>query len=239
MALPMTDFDVVINAAAFTAVDAAETREGEAAAFAINTKAVELLAKQAEQTGTVLVHVSTDYVFDGTKTTAYLETDTFNPLGNYAKTKAGGDVAVSAIPQHYILRTSWVIGEGNNFVRTMASLAESGIAPSVVNDQIGRLTFTQDLAAAIQYLLTDKAPFGTYNLSNEGPATSWADIAARVYELTGHDPASVTGVTTEEYFAGKEGIAPRPLNSLLDLSKIETAGFTPPSWETRLAQYLA
>jgi dTDP-4-dehydrorhamnose 3,5-epimerase len=235
----MSNFDVVINAAAFTAVDAAETVEGEAAAFVINTRAVELLAKQAEQTETVLVHVSTDYVFDGTKTTAYLEGDTFNPLGNYAKTKAGGDVAVSAIQQHYILRTSWVIGEGKNFVRTMASLAVRGIAPSVVNDQIGRLTFTPDLAHAIKHLLAAQAPFGTYNLSNEGPSASWADIAARVYELTGHDPESVTGVTTEMYFAGKEGIAPRPLNSMLDLSKIEAAGFTPPSWENRLAEYLA
>jgi dTDP-4-dehydrorhamnose reductase len=239
LALRMSDFDVVINAAAFTAVDAAENIKGEAAAFAINTRAVELLAKQAKQTGTVLVHVSTDYVFDGTKTTPYLETDSFNPLGNYAKSKAGGDIAVSATPQHYILRTSWVIGEGNNFVRTMASLAERGIAPSVVNDQIGRLTFTPDLAHAIKHLLATQAPFGTYNLSNDGPATSWADIAVRVYELTGHDPKSVTGVTTEQYFAGKEGIAPRPLNSMLDLSKIKAACFSPPSWETRLAEYLA
>jgi dTDP-4-dehydrorhamnose 3,5-epimerase len=121
----------------------------------------------------------------------------------------------------------------------MASLAERGIAPSVVNDQIGRLTFTQDLAATIKHLLETQAPFGTYNLSNEGPATSWADLAARVYELTGHDPESVTGVTTEQYFAGKEGIAPRPLNSMLDLTKIEEAGFMPPSWENRLAEYLA
>ena len=108
----------------------------------------------------------------------------------------------------------------------------------MVNDQIGRLTFTQDLAAAIRHLIESKSPSGTYNLSNEGPASSWADIAAQVFELTGHDPEDVTGVSTEEYFAGKEGIAPRPLWSMLDLSKIEATGFIPASWEIRLREYL-
>lgn len=238
-ALPLSEFDVVINAAAYTAVDAAETSEGSLAAYAINTRAVQLLAELAAKTKTVLVHVSTDYVFDGTKTTPYSEIDSFNPLGIYAKSKARGDEAVSSHSNHYILRTSWVIGEGNNFVRTMASLAQRGIDPSVVNDQVGRLTFTQDLALGIRHLLSKNAPFGTYNLSNEGPASSWSDIAKRVYELTGNDPERITGVSTEQYFSGKEGIAPRPLWSMLDLSKIEATGFIPPSWETRLEEYLS
>jgi dTDP-4-dehydrorhamnose 3,5-epimerase len=237
--LVLEQFDVVINAAAYTAVDAAESPEGAALAKPINSSAVEALSECATKHGILLVHVSTDYVFDGTKKTPYLETDHFNPLGVYAQTKARGDLAVQHVPHHYLLRTSWVIGEGNNFVRTMASLAERGIKPSVVNDQIGRLTFTQDLAAAIRHLIESKSPFGTYNLSNEGPASSWADIAAQVYELTGHNPADVTGVSTEEYFAGKEGIAPRPLWSMLDLSKIEATGFIPPNWEVRLQEYLA
>ena len=236
--LPFDNCDVIINAAAYTAVDAAETPEGVALAEAVNTSAVEALSDAATEYGILLVHVSTDYVFDGTKKSPYLETDQLKPLGVYAQTKAEGDLAVQQVPQHYLLRTSWVIGEGNNFVRTMASLAERGIKPSVVNDQIGRLTFTQDLAAAIRHLIESKSPFGTYNLSNEGPASSWADIAGQVYELTGHNPADVTGVTTEEYFAGKEGIAPRPLWSMLDLSKIEATGFTPASWEIRLREYL-
>lgn len=237
--LPIDQFDVVINAAAYTAVDKAETLEGEAAAEAVNSSAVKALSAVAAEQDVLLVHVSTDYVFDGTQQTPYLETDEFNPLGVYANTKAQGDLEVMSVPRHYLLRTSWVIGEGNNFVRTMASLAERGIKPSVVNDQIGRLTFTKDLAAAILHLVESKSPYGTYNLSNEGPASSWADIANQVYELTGHNPEDVTGVTTKEYFAGKEGIAPRPLWSMLDLSKIEATGFTPESWEVRLKEYLA
>lgn len=237
--LSLEQFNVVINAAAYTAVDAAETPEGAALARAVNASAVEALTAVAAEHGVLFVHVSTDYVFDGTKKSPYLETDEFNPLGVYAQTKAQGDLVVQKVPRHYLLRTSWVIGEGNNFVRTMASLAERGIKPSVVNDQIGRLTFTQDLAAAIRHLIESKSPFGTYNLSNEGPASSWADIASQVYELTGHDPADVTGVTTKEYFAGKVGIAPRPLWSMLNLSKIEATGFIPANWEDRLQEYLA
>lgn len=237
--LPFDTCDVIINAAAYTAVDAAETTEGSALAEAVNTSAVEALSDAATEHGILLVHVSTDYVFDGTKKSPYLETDEFNPLGIYAQTKAQGDLAVQQVPRHYLLRTSWVIGEGNNFVRTMEALAERGIKPSVVDDQIGRLTFTEDLAAAIRHLIESNSPFGTYNLSNEGPASCWADIAAQVYELTGHNPSDVTGVTTEEYFAGKEGIAPRPLWSMLDLSKIEATGFIPASWEVRLQEYLA
>jgi dTDP-4-dehydrorhamnose 3,5-epimerase/reductase len=232
-------YSTVINASAYTAVDAAETSEGRKAAWKTNVTAVGWLAQACTQNRLTLVHVSSDYVFDGTSNSPYGEDETFSPMGVYGQTKAAADALVATVPQHYIVRTSWVIGEGNNFVRTMASLAERGNKPSVVKDQIGRLTFTQDLAAGIQHILMTKPPFGTYNLSDEGPAASWADIAARVYELTGHDPESVTGVTTEQYFAGKEGIAPRPLNSMLDLSKIEAAGFTPPSWETRLAEYLA
>ena len=237
--LPFDTCDVIINAAAYTAVDAAETPQGAVLAEAVNASAVQALSDAATEHGILFVHVSTDYVFDGTKNSPYLETDQFNPLGVYAQTKAQGDLAVQQVKQHYLLRTSWVIGEGNNFVRTMASLAERGIKPSVVNDQIGRLTFTQDLAAAIRHLIEAKSPFGTYNLSNEGPASSWADIASKVYELTGHNPNDVTGVTTEEYFAGKSGIAPRPLWSMLDLSKIEATGFIPASWENRLQEYLA
>ena len=237
--IPFDTCDVIINAAAYTAVDTAETSEGAALAEAVNTSAVKLLSAAASEHGVLLVHVSTDYVFDGTKKSPYRETDHFNPLGVYAQTKARGDLAAQQVPLHYLLRTSWVIGEGNNFVRTMSSLAKQGIKPSVVNDQIGRLTLAQDLAAAIRHLIESKSPFGTYNFSNEGPASSWADIAAQGYELTGHNPADVTGVSTEEYFAGKEGIAPRPLWSMLDLSKIEETGFIPASWEVRLREYLA
>ena len=236
---PWKQYSTVINASAYTAVDTAETAEGRASAWKTNVTAVGWLARACTENRLTLVHVSSDYVFDGTSSIPYPEDASFSPLGVYGQTKAAADVIVATVPQHYILRTSWVIGEGNNFVRTMASLAERGIKPSVVNDQIGRLTFTQDLAAGIQHLLSTKPAFGTYNLSNEGPASSWADIASAVFELLGHSPTEITGVSTADYFAGKIGIAPRPLNSLLDLSKITSTGFMPVVWQERLQQYLS
>ena len=136
------------------------------------------------------------------------------------------------------MRTSWVVGDGRNFVKTMLSLAERGIAPSVVSDQTGRLTFASDLAAGIIHLISSGADYGTYNLSGEGPIVSWADIAKRVYERAGHSPDEVTPVTTEEYYADQEGIAPRPLSSALDLSKIKATGFTPADSSERLEAYL-
>lgn len=125
-----------------------------------------------------------------------------------------------------------------NFVRTMQQLAERGIAPSVVSDQVGRLTFTRDLAEAIVHLRNGDAPYGTYNVTNGGAPGSWAEVARRVYAHTGRSPSEITEVTTEEYFAGKS-VARRPLNSVLDMTKLEATGFTPrDQWEA-LGEYLA
>jgi len=237
-AFPFGDFSTVINASAFTAVDLAETAEGRRAAWATNVTAVGLLARACTASNVTLVHVSSDYVFDGTATRAALETDPLCPLGVYGQTKAAGDVVVATVPQHFIVRTSWVIGEGNNFVRAMAGLAAQGVAPSVVNDQIGRLTFADDLARGIRHLLESGAEYGTYNLTNAGEPASWAEIAAQVFALTGHDPAAVTGVSTAQYYAGKTGIAPRPAHSVLDTSRIEATGFTAAPWNEKLAAYV-
>ncbi len=230
------NYSTIINAAAYTAVDTAETPDGRTAAWAINVTAVAELAKVATAHGITLAHVSSDYVFDGSHHT-HTENEPLSPLGVYGQSKAAGDAIVATVPRHYIVRTSWVIGEGNNFVRTMASLAGRGIAPAVVNDQLGRLSFTQDIAAGIIHLLETGADYGVYNLSNDGEPQTWADIAADVYELTGHSRSSVTGVSTEDYFKGKEA-APRPLNSTLDLDKIKAAGFTPAPATQRLREYL-
>ena len=232
-----SDYDTVINAAAYTAVDQAETPEGRKDCWDANVTGVAHLARLAAQHRITLVHVSSDYVFDGSKQGSYLETDSIAPLGVYGQTKAAGDALVSTVPKHYIVRTSWVIGDGNNFVRTMASLAERGIDPSVVNDQFGRLSFTADIANGIVHLLATQPAYGVYNLSNSGPAMSWADIAAAVYQATGHDPARITGVSTEEYFAGKQ-VSPRPLNSMLSLEKIEATGFAPRAAADALTSYL-
>lgn len=230
--------DVLINAAAYTNVDGAETTEGRRAAWNVNANAVANLVTICNIHDMTLVHISSDYVFDGVEE-IHTETEGFAPLGVYAQTKAAGDIAVSLANKYYILRTSWVIGEGNNFVRTMKSLAEKGIAPNVVNDQIGRLTFTTDLAAGIKHLLDTSSEYGTYNITNDGDAASWADIAAKVYDLSGHNRDDVTGIPTEQYYEGKEGIAPRPLQSMLSLGKIKATGFSPRNWHEALENYLA
>ncbi len=236
-ARPWSAYATIINAAAYTAVDAAETPEGRASAWAVNVAGVAALARVAAAHRLTLVHISSDYVFDGSRA-EHPEDEPFTPLGVYGQTKAAGDAIVATVPRHYILRTSWVIGEGNNFVRTMANLAGRGISPSVVDDQVGRLTFTEDIAGAVLHLLGTGAPYGTYNVSNGGEPQSWADIAADVYALCGRDRADVTGVSTAEYFAGKEA-APRPLRSVLDLAKIEATGFVPVPAAERLAAYVA
>ncbi|MGA6126318.1 MULTISPECIES: sugar nucleotide-binding protein [unclassified Microbacterium] len=231
------DYGTIVNAAAYTAVDAAET--DRAGAWAGNVTAVAQLARIAAENGITLVHVSSDYVFDGRATTPYTEDEPVAPLGVYGQTKAAADAIVATVPRHYIVRTSWVIGEGKNFVGTMASLAERGIAPSVVDDQIGRLTFTDDIAGGIRHLLTSAAPYGTYNLTGGGAPASWADIAAEVYELTGHDRTAVSGVSTEQYFANATGpVAPRPRWSVLDLGKIEATGYSPRDWRESLRDHL-
>ena len=230
-------YSAIINTAAYTAVDNAETPEGRTAAWEINAKAVASLARIATKYGITLVHYSSDYVFNGEQQ-IHDENEAFSPLGAYGHSKAAGDIAAATTPQHYTLRTSWVIGDGNNFVRTMQSLADRGIQPSVVNDQIGRLTFTQDLAKATKHLLDTNAPHGTYNITNDGESASWADIAAEVYELVGHDRTKVTGISTAEYFAGKDNVAPRPLQSTLNIDKIQKAGFSPRQWKEALREYL-
>lgn len=231
------DYGIILNAAAYTAVDKSESLEGRVDAWKANSIAVANLARIATENSITLVHISSDYVFDGTQET-HTEDEPFSPLSVYGQSKAAGDIVATTAPRHYVVRTSWVIGDGNNFVRTMKGLADKDVKPSVVGDQVGRLTFTGTLASGIKHLLDKKVPFGTYNLSNDGDPASWADIAKRVYELSGKSADDVTPVTTEEYFAGKEGIAPRPLQSTLDISKIKETGFAPSTWNDELKAYI-
>ncbi len=235
-AWPWHEYAVVLNAAAYTAVDLAETPDGRAAAWAANAAAPATLARIAAEHRITLVHYSTDYVFDGTAE-LHTEDELYAPLGVYGQTKAAGDIAVATAPRHYIVRTSWVIGDGKNFVRTMQKLADDGVSPTVVADQVGRLTFTDELSRATKHLVSSGAPYGVYNVSNSGPTTSWADLAKAVFRLSGRDEADVTPITTEQYVAGKEGISPRPANSTLDLSKLEATGFRPVDAIERLAAY--
>jgi dTDP-4-dehydrorhamnose reductase len=231
-----TGIKYILNAAAYTNVDSAETAEGRLAAWKVNAQAASYLSEAARAHDITLVHISTDYVFDGTKD-LHNEEEDFSPLSVYGASKAAGDIAVALAPKHYILRTSWVIGEGKNFVRTMLGLGKKGTAPSVVHDQVGRLTFTQELVKAIDLLIQDDHEYGVYNISNSGDPASWADITRTIFNIAGFKQ-EVTNTTTAEYFAKKANIAPRPLKSMLDLSKIQALGFEPTDWRESLKEYI-
>ena len=231
--------DVVLNAAAYTQVDAAEDPENLPAVRAANVEAVRHLADAAQRHGFTLVHVSSEYVFDGRHEGPIPEDLPHSPLSVYGQSKSDGDVEAARADRHYIVRTTWVVGEGGNFVRTMVGLADRGVSPTVVDDQVGRPTFTTDLAAGIGHLLRTRAPYGTYNLTNDGEPASWADVAVAVFTARGRSADDVGRISTEKYFAGKPQAAARPLNSVLDLSKITAAGFRPRDWRTALADYLA
>ncbi len=226
----------ILNAAAYTNVDGAETDEGRAAAWQANAVGAANLAELAIKHNLTLVHVSTDYVFDGSQN-PHREAEPFTPLSVYGQSKAAGDIAVSLTPQHYILRTSWVIGEGKNFVRTMLELGRKGVSPTVVADQKGRLTFTSELVRAIDHLLASKAAFGTYNVSNSGDVVSWAEITRVIFQEAGFNLV-VSDTTTADYYAGKEGVAPRPLQSAFDLSKIQATSFASKDWREELHTYI-
>lgn len=228
--------DTLINAAAYTNVDGAETQDGRKLAWAVNADAVANLVAVSAQHNMTMVHISTDYVFDGSQT-IHDEDEAFTPLSVYGASKAAADLLVSLAPKFYIVRTSWVIGEGNNFVRTMLELGKKGVNPTVVSDQIGRLTFTAELVRAIDHLLSTKANYGTYNVTNDGESVSWADITRKIYQIAGLDN-TVTDITTANYYASKENIAPRPLFSTLDLSKIQATGFESTNWIDDLRGYI-
>lgn len=227
----------ILNAAAYTDVDGAESPEGQVTAAQVNDVGAGNLAAVAKDKDLLLVHISTDYVFDGTKS-PHTEDEPLTPLGTYGKTKAEGDKKVAAIPKHYILRASWVIGDGKNFVRTMLSLAKKGINPTVVADQTGRPTFTAELVRVIDFLLRNRPPYETYNASNGGPAVSWADFTREIFKQAGFDN-TVTDTTTAEYFKDKPGAAKRPPNSVFDLSKLESTGFKPTDWKDDLKEYIS
>lgn len=236
-------YGTIINAGAYTAVDKAETPEGRALAWKANAQGPALLARVAREHNITLVHVSSDYVFDGTRE-LHDESEGFAPLGVYGQSKAAGDIAVANAPRHYILRSSWVIGEGRNFVKTMMGLS-GRVAKgelervTVVDDQYGRLTFTGDMAEAIFHLLGSGAAYGTYDLTGSGAVKSWAEIAREVFDLTNGNGNKVEPISTAEYFANaKNPVSPRPTYSALNLAKIEATGLRVPDWEESLKAYV-
>ncbi|WP_204987917.1 sugar nucleotide-binding protein [Collinsella aerofaciens] len=238
-------YGTVINCGAYTAVDKAETPEGRVIAWKANATGPALLARTCAGHGITLVHVSSDYVFDGTAE-VHTEEEPLSPLSVYGQTKAAGDIAVAGCPRHYIMRSSWVIGEGHNFVKTMKGLSDRVTDPddkleqvTVVDDQLGRLTFTRDMAEAIFHVLGTHAPYGTYDCTGSGAVKSWADIARAVFEAANGNGDRVVPVSTADYYANAAGpVAPRPVHSALDLSRLESTGFHMPDWEEELGEYL-
>jgi len=228
--------DVLINAAAYTAVDAAET--DEANALAINAVAPAHLAAAIRDQGGKLVHVSTDYVFAGDLDRPYEPEDPVAPRTAYGRTKLAGEQAVrDTLPDHsWVVRTAWVHGgPGPNFVSTMAKLETERETLDVVADQIGSPTWAGDLAAALIELGASEAAPGVTHFTNDGQA-SWCDLARAVFELRGADPERVRPTTTDNF----PRPAPRPAWSVLSTASWTARGLTAPrDWREALAESLA
>lgn len=229
-------FDVIINCTAYTAVDKAETEVD--LANIINHRAVSLLAKIAKKKNLSLIHISTDYVFDGQNYRPYLETDPTNPQGVYGRTKRDGEnaILVASPTNSIIIRTSWVYSSfGNNFVKTMLRLGQERDSLGVIFDQVGTPTYARDLAKTILHILpkiNNETP-EIYHYSNEG-VVSWYDFAQTIFELTNIN-CKVNAITTEEYPLP----APRPHYSLLNKSKIKNNfEITIPYWRDSLKECL-
>lgn len=227
-------FDFVINCAAYTAVDKAE--DDQENAYLVNAKATEFLAKITNQKGIPFIHVSTDYVFDGTEAQPRLETDQTNPIGVYGQTKLDGEnLALENNSKTIILRTAWVYSRfGNNFVKTMLRLFNDKDSISVVADQIGSPTNAIDLADAILTIISkDDLTYGIFNYSNEGEC-SWFEFAQKIKEFS-NSTIEINPVPTSAYPTK----AKRPAYSLLDKSKIkEVYQLDIPTWEDSLKEEL-
>ncbi len=226
--------DVVVNCAAWTAVDDAETQEG--AAFALNAVGPAHLARATANAGARLVHVSTDYVFAGDATTPYPEDAPLGPRSAYGRSKAAGEWAVRAeAPDALVVRTAWLYGaHGPSFVRTMLGLAERHETLSVVDDQRGQPTWTVDLAAAIRRLVDGDAAPGVWHGTSGGEVT-WFGFTRRIFELAGLDPERVTPTTSAAY----PRPAPRPAFSVLGRQRWADAGIEPiRDWDAALSEAL-
>lgn len=239
-AIAASDADIVVNAAAYTAVDQAETDED--AARAINADAPGAMARACAARGVPLIHVSTDYVFAGDKAGAYVEDEPVSPLGAYGRTKEAGEAAIrAALPRHVILRTAWVYSPfGRNFVKTMLRVGAERSELRVVDDQHGCPTAAGDIAETILTIAEAvtggrEDAWGTYHYAGAGE-TSWHGFAETIFALSDIDPAPhVAAIPSSEFPTPAE----RPKNSVLDTAKIRrTFGVTPRPWREALAETL-
>lgn len=223
--------DIIINCAAHTGVDACETEEERA--YQINAIGAKNLSIAATENNAVMVHISSDYVFDGTKQSPYNETDEFNPQTIYGKTKlAGEEFVIKYAKQYFIIRTAWLFGDGKNFVRTMLNIARTKKEVNIVCDQYGTPTSAEEVTKVIDLLInTDK--YGVYHATCEG-SCSWADFAKEIFRINKLD-VKVIPVTTLEYPA----VAKRPLYSVLENVKLKKEfGYTMCEWHKAIEKYL-
>lgn len=233
-----TNADIIINAAAYTAVDKAE--EDEQTAHLVNAKSPIGMARAAAQRNIPFLHISTDYVFDGSGTTPWRESDNPAPQGAYGRTKLAGDTGINAVGgESVILRTAWVFSPfGTNFVKTMLGVGADRPSLNVVNDQFGGPTSAMDIAAALLQIAkafhTGAGVSGIYHFSGQ-PAISWADFAEAIFENTANAP-QINRIPTSQYLTP----AKRPANSVMDCTKIKTTyGIEQPDWRVSLKKVLA
>lgn len=225
--------ELVFHCAAYTAVDAAEEEPGKSIDEKVNVLGTQNLATAAESVGATLVYISTDYVFDGKNADMYEEMDPQNPQNEYGRTKSLGEKAVrDTMSKYYIIRTSWVFGKyGKNFVYTMLNLAKTHDVITVVDDQVGRPTWTRTLAEFMVYAVEHQVAYGTYNLSNDNQA-NWFQFATEILKNT---KTEVKPVTSAEY----PQKAHRPEHSVMSLEKTKATGFKIPTWQEALKQMMA
>lgn len=223
--------DIIINCAAFTAVDLCESEQDTA--YRINALGPKYLAIAAQQRGAKLVHISTDYVFDGQGNVPYTEASQTNPISVYGKTKQAGDDFVQELcSRYFILRTAWVYGEGKNFVRTMLNLAKNNNKVRVVADQYGTPTSALELARAIVFLMETDS-YGIYHATCEG-STNWHEFATTIFALA-NQSIEVEAITTSEYPTP----AKRPMYSILENKAFhERHGYYMKDWKNALQEYM-
>lgn len=225
--------EYIINCAAYTAVDKAE--EDIELAKKVNSIGPKNLAIAAKKNDAILIHISTDYVFNGELdiSKSYIEDDEIAPVTVYGKTKAEGEKnIIENCDKYYILRTAWLYGDGNNFVRTMIKLGKEKEEINVVSDQHGSPTYTVDLASIISQVIEKKLPYGIYHSTNEG-FTTWYDFTKKIYEIANIN-CKVNPVTSEEFIRP----AKRPKNSKMSKSKLLENGVIIPKYENALERYL-
>jgi dTDP-4-dehydrorhamnose reductase len=231
----LAECDALIHLAALTDVDRCE--ESPELAWQVNAVATGWLARAAADRDIPMIYVSTDYVFDGSKPTAYSEEDSTNPINAYGRSKLEGERHVRMFPANLVVRTSWVFGDGRNFVRTILKAAGQHSHLTVVDDQTGRPTWAEDLATGIVFGLQRRLT-GLLHVSGSGPTCSWADLAERTLKLAELD-VPVQRVDTRSYaLAASRKLAPRPRNSTFVLDRAKQMGLPLGDWRDGLENYI-